>query len=78
MERVVISVEKYKAKDGKLFDTQTEVIDHELRLSGSRKTCPQCRGTGKYGTYEQYSIAEKCDNCKGKGYLDKEIIEVWN
>lgn len=78
MKKITEQVFKYQAKDGRVFDTQNEVIDHEMRIDGLRKTCPRCNGEKScIDPYEYMPRPKVCDKCNGKGYVDRRIVEVW-
>lgn len=86
-QEVVTYVTKYESYDGKIFNTEHECRDHEARMNGVRKTCPNCNGKGYLSDgwhdvrneltcqYEQVEYIHTCDMCNGKGYLDK--VEIW-
>ncbi|MBO4516791.1 hypothetical protein J5751_05185 [bacterium] len=38
---------RYKAKDGRVFDTQRECEMHELITDGKARICPDCNGRGE-------------------------------
>ena len=83
-----VEYDVYIAKDGKEFKTEKECVHYEKILEGTRIVCPECEGKG-FVLYESLEenyhtgVLEKmynkceCDKCKGKGYLDKIIKEVW-
>jgi DnaJ-class molecular chaperone len=85
-EETIIYVTKYKAKDGKVFDTESACRAHESFLDGTRKFCEYCNGKGyvSHGyhsvlneltyQYEQVEYTEKCPKCNGKGYLEKKTV----
>ena len=85
---VVQDYNVYIAKDGKEFTSESECENHEKIIDGTRKECPECKGTGRvnehseqvfdgglYGDhqYHTYWTSDKCPRCGGKGYLEKVI-----
>ena len=80
-------VTKYQAEDGRVFNTESQCLDYEARIKGTRRTCPNCNGKGYISdgwhdvlnelTYqtERVEYSHKCEVCDGKGYLDKK--EIW-
>lgn len=86
IKQKLVDYEVYRSIDGKEFEYKSECEDHELRLSGLRKECPNCHGQGKFRgrfvpEYDNYDIGhvdahyeyETCKTCNGKGYLDKKV-----
>ena len=39
-------VTKYQAEDGRVFNTESQCLDYEARIKGTRRTCPNCNGKG--------------------------------
>lgn len=83
---MVVDYNVYIAKDGKEFNNEKDCIDYELRLDGTRITCPDCNGKGHFRgrwveAYDNYDIGHveahyeynTCQRCHGKGYLDKKV-----
>lgn len=80
-------VTKYQAKDGRIFDTESQCLDYEARMNGTRRTCTNCNGRGCISEgfhevrneltcqFETVEYTRTCTVCGGKGYLDKK--EVW-
>lgn len=82
---VVQDYNVYIAKDGKEFTSESECINHEKILDGTRVVCPECKGKkgwqgkwiepyehwdGPMGGYYEWNT---CPKCKGKGYLEKKV-----
>ena len=80
-----ITVSKYKASDGTVFDTEYQCLDYEKRKNGERIECPRCGGRGGFNyrteivrneltcQYEEVGFHDTCTKCGGKGYLDKKV-----
>ena len=75
MEKVKVQVEKYKASDGKLFDTSKECEFYEKKINGEIKTCDNCNGTGIVDSCGDGRMLSPCSRCNGKGYLIK--VKKW-
>lgn len=76
MEKVIVSVEKYKSNDGRVFDKEADCIHHELMASGVRRICAWCHGDKKVPDAGNcYYI--KCDGCDGKGWQEKYETPNW-
>jgi hypothetical protein len=75
MEKVIVPVEKFKSKDGKIFDTEEQCIHHEEIRDGIRKICPSCLGSKKVDPYGDGRVFHSCTQCGGKGYVKKQ--ESW-
>ena len=82
------SYKRYIAKDGKEFTSESECINHEKILNGTRVVCPECNGKGKIAVVEEYdnyhtgapertTIYPTCTKCNGKGYLEKKTKITW-
>ena len=77
----------YIASDGQEFTSEDECLGHEKILNGTRIVCPECGGKGGWqgryipeyqhwdGPMGGYYEWNRCEKCKGKGYLDK--IVTW-
>ena len=83
-----IDYKVFIADDGKEFDSEKDCELHDKLIHGEIKECPYCNGKGKIGEKVQeedyhtgapYWTTEyhTCEKCRGKGYLEKKIIEVW-
>lgn len=80
---VVQDYNVYIAKDGKEFTSESECINHEKILDGTRIVCPECHGEKGYrgkwiepydhwdGPMGGYYEWHTCSRCGGKGYLEK-------
>ena len=86
IKKKTIEVPVYVAKDGEQFETEEACIHHEKILNGERKECPICHGKGYIrgqwipehehweGTMGGYYESKKCEECGGKGWLEKKTI----
>ena len=76
--------------DGKEFEKEQDCIHHEKILTGERKLCSDCEGTGTVFVTEEFEDHHtgvmrslegktKCKTCGGKGYLEKKTITntIW-
>ena len=75
----------YISEDGQEFESEEKCLDQEKRVSGSRITCPDCNGQGRWktdyveehdhweGRMGGYWNYKTCPKCGGKGYLDKKV-----
>lgn len=77
----------YISFDGKEFLNERDCIHHEKIENGERKNCLTCSGTGEvtrdndggdgraFGSMSSPSFwQEKCPECIGKGYLEKQTV----
>ena len=83
-----VDYDVYIANDGTEFDNEQECIHHDKINEGTRMTCPRCGGSGyvnyrtetyfdggMYGDHQYHTreTSDRCEKCKGKGYLEKKV-----
>lgn len=66
VERVLVSVEKYKTPDGVIHDTLQQAENH-IRQSGEYIVCPECNGD----PWGDGLTSLVCHKCNGDGYIKK-------
>lgn len=69
-----VTVVKYEANDGTIFNTREDALFRDDELAGKKMLCTECRGEKEvtidpYGDGRQF-ITQDCNTCKGKGYLE--------
>jgi uncharacterized protein YbaR (Trm112 family) len=69
MKEIQVTVTKFEAVDGKVFDRKDDCIHHEEMLSGKRVVCPVCRGTRYYREPGPGGEEVLCPECKGNGWV---------
>ena len=74
VNKIIVPVSKFQAKDGKVFHDELSAIYHEKLLDGEIKICTYCKGNKKVDSYGDGRSLETCHVCKGKGYLVKTIL----
>ena len=74
MKEIEVTVIKYQAEDGEIFDNPNEAEHYERILKGTRRTCPECKGTGMVLSNDMRYM-EPCQDCNKKGWQEKQ--EVW-
>ncbi|MGB5794095.1 hypothetical protein [Poseidonibacter sp.] len=71
MKKIEVSIVKFEASDGKIFDTEEKAIFYEKKLNGIIRTCKECGGSGKCDMYGDGRVFVTCNICNGKGYVEK-------
>lgn len=74
MKEVTEVVIKYESDDGVIFDTHEQAEHHERLVSGIRRVCPDCKGSGRVMSNDMRYM-EPCSDCNSKGWQEK--VEVW-
>lgn len=74
MKQIKVSVTKYEANDGKIFDSEEECIHYEKMKSGQRKICDSCKGGKTIDPYGDGKTKWKCPMCDGKGWVEKTVV----
>lgn len=46
VNKIIVPVSKFQAKDGKVFHDELSAIHHEKLLDGEIKICTYCKGKG--------------------------------
>ena len=73
----------WEASDGKIFENETQCIQHEIHINENVIECYLCKGTGVHteknfcGTFKfpiENEVTIICPVCNGKKYLEKRII----
>jgi hypothetical protein len=71
MKEITVTVIKYQASDGKIFDKKDDCIFHEKILTGKIIKCVHCGGTGKIDAFGDGREYWECNDCRGNGYIMK-------
>ena len=66
-----ITVKRFEAIDGEVFETKEQCIHHEKILDGSRIIYPSCHGAKNFDPYGDGRGIITCRKCNGTGFLDK-------
>jgi len=74
---IKVEVVKWKSFDNEVFDTEERADDHEARVNGTRRTCPECNGSGSVDLYGDGRTNSSCDACGMKGYQDIQKEVAW-
>lgn len=62
-KKEVVTIRKYKAIDGTMFDSMEDCLRYELTLKVKKRKCDKCNGVGFVMGWDL------CPKCNGERYI---------